>query len=168
MFDLMQFVKQHRYRVRNFHDGRPVPPTRPPKHGERGRVTGFVGQDDRLDAIIGKYGYACTEDERVGWALFCRARFTLTAKLDALRRIPGVVVQQVGDIEGAGQCPPDSVPAVLEVLRPCTRALGDPAAGARLNAPRQARPRQSKPLGLESTQDPWGGAHVGADGRIDE
>lgn len=54
-FDLLAYARQHRLRVRNVHDGAPVPPMRRPRAGRR--RARLIGADDRLDAIIGRFGY---------------------------------------------------------------------------------------------------------------
>ena len=73
-FDLMAFAKQRRYRVRNLHDGHAVPPARPPKHGKRGPVQGYLGADDRMDAILGKRGYVAMDGERLSVFASYRSR----------------------------------------------------------------------------------------------
>jgi hypothetical protein len=54
-FDLRTYVAAHRCRVRNLHDGEPVPPTRRPH--EPGRRAVYRSQGDCQDAIICRDGY---------------------------------------------------------------------------------------------------------------
>ncbi|UCE61970.1 MAG: hypothetical protein JSU63_09620, partial [Phycisphaerales bacterium] len=49
--DLIAYAKKHRYRIRNLHDGGPVPPAMPQKSSKD--KLGYVGESDRWDAIVG-------------------------------------------------------------------------------------------------------------------
>jgi hypothetical protein len=116
-FDLLAYAADHRYRVRNLHDGRRVPPAAPPKHGQRGRLTGYCGQHDRDDAIIGKYGYVTDDgDGRIGWCLLVHAGWSKTAKLRRLAAL-GATIKQEGDTEAAGDAPVEEIRAVLRVIK---------------------------------------------------
>ena len=52
-FDLVAYARKHRYRLRNLHDGGAVPPARyrKPKGERPAAQAGYVGQDERLDAL---------------------------------------------------------------------------------------------------------------------
>ncbi|MEW6249953.1 MAG: hypothetical protein AB1716_04845, partial [Planctomycetota bacterium] len=52
--DIRAYAREHRLRLRNLHDGRPVPPFRPAKANSR---AGYTGIADRWDAFIGRRGY---------------------------------------------------------------------------------------------------------------
>ncbi|UCE61339.1 MAG: hypothetical protein JSU63_06240, partial [Phycisphaerales bacterium] len=43
--DLIAFARKHRYRIRNLHDGGPVPPAMPQKSSKD--KLGYVGDSDR-------------------------------------------------------------------------------------------------------------------------
>ncbi|UCE62046.1 MAG: hypothetical protein JSU63_10055, partial [Phycisphaerales bacterium] len=43
--DLIAYAKKHRYRIRNLHDGGPVPPAMPQKSSKD--KLGYVGDSDR-------------------------------------------------------------------------------------------------------------------------
>ena len=66
MFDLIEYADQHRYRVRNLHDGRDLHLLRVPV-GQRGQSDGYTSDSDRMDAIICQHGYVSDEgDGRIG------------------------------------------------------------------------------------------------------
>ncbi len=58
---LVEYARQHRYRLRNLHDGEPVPPAPKQKSDDNG--VGHVGASDRWDAIVGYDGYVADEGE---------------------------------------------------------------------------------------------------------
>ncbi len=154
-FDVRAFARQHRYRVRNLHDGRPVPPVR-----AKGRVeqsAAFIGPTERDDAIMCKCGYVCGGDGRIDWALLCASARGHNPRLAALRALPGVLVAQSGDAESAGTAPAAAVDSVLGVLQPFRRRPPSPGAsadrmaairprtgcvGAALTDPEATRPRR--------------------------
>jgi hypothetical protein len=95
-----------------------------------------------MDVIIARYGYVCDEGRnRLRWILLCEARRSLTKRLAALRRVSGVVIQEFGDTEAAGVCPPDAIGAVLKVLEPYRRRPA--ASGRSADAMRALRRRSS-------------------------
>jgi hypothetical protein len=117
-FDLLTYAAEHRYRVRNLHDGRRVPPTRPPARGRRGRPSGYLGAADRLDVLACRHGYVCDNGNgRLGWYLVAPTTRSMRAKLGKLVRL-GVNVQQEGDREAAGDAPVGQLAKVLQVLVP--------------------------------------------------
>ena len=70
-FEVVEFARERRYRVRNLHDGHPVPPARPPKHGDQGNFSGYRADGERDDAIVCRRGYVTDEgDGRIGWFLY--------------------------------------------------------------------------------------------------
>lgn len=112
-FDLIAHASEHRYRVRNLHDGHSVPPTR--KRGER-RTMGFVGE--RHDVITCYDGYVdVLGPGKIGWCVLVQTRRQLTARLAKLETI-GVEITLKGDIEAAGWAPEDRIADVLAALRP--------------------------------------------------
>ncbi len=64
-FDPLSFAREHRYRLRNLHDGRPIPPARRMKAKDEGPATqsGYVGREDRHDAIVGYELYLSNEGD---------------------------------------------------------------------------------------------------------
>ena len=132
-FDLTEYAAARRYRVRNLHDGRPVPPFRV-RVTKRGTAKGYTGADDRDDAVIGQYGYVADGgDGRLEW--FLRRTNGKAAAVRALAAA-GAIVAQDGDGEAAGSAPVSTIAVLIELIRPYTRK--DPAIGraraARLNA----------------------------------
>jgi len=127
-FDLRQYAAEHGYRLRNLHDGAPVPPTRrPPEHPP----VAFRGSEDRHDAIIARHGYVDFGGwgpDRIGFCVLCRSARALTA---CLRRLEpaGVMLTQLGDTEAAGHAPRERIGDVLTALRTYRRR--ETLAGAR-------------------------------------
>jgi hypothetical protein len=128
-FDLVAYAKEHRYRVRNVHDGYPVPPMLPPKRGRRGHRRGYWSKEDREDAIICRHGYVTDDREgRIGWLLFAPTTRGMRARLRTLAAL-GVDVVQEGDTEAAGQASVEQIGDVLRVLVPCRKAKRQPTRG---------------------------------------
>ncbi len=118
-----------RYRVRSLHDGHPVPPARPTYHGRRGRLAGYLGADDRKDAIVCRNG--CVTDDgngRIGWFLFAPTTRSMRAKLRKLTAL-GVDLVQEGDTEAAGGASVEQIGDVLRVLVPYRKAKRQPTRG---------------------------------------
>jgi hypothetical protein len=69
-FDPLDYARQHRYRVRNLHDGGPVLPARRKSKPAR---TGYAGVEDRADAIVAHRGYLTAEDRGLGICLFFKS-----------------------------------------------------------------------------------------------
>jgi hypothetical protein len=114
--ELLEYANAHRLRTRNLHDGGPVGPGE--LRRKRGVPPAYIGDGDRLDAIIGPFGYVTAEGNVLGWALLCRSGKGLGIRLERLEKVPGVIVTQVGDTEAAGICPFEAIDAVLDVLEP--------------------------------------------------
>lgn len=120
-FDIREYARKHRYRVRNLHDGRPLLPLRVPVNG-RGRAAGYKARKDRMDAIICARGYvSCDADDKLAWYLLAKSAKGVNRWLPKLTRL-GAVVQQAGDHEVAGVAPIDEIESVLSVLKPYRRA----------------------------------------------
>ena len=128
-FDLIGYATEHRYRMRNLHDGDPVPPLRrSPEHSP----SVYRGQEDRQDAIICRDGYVDYGGwgpDRIGFCVLCRSRRALTARLKLLEQA-GATVTQEGDTEAAGHAPVARIAEVLAALRPYRRR--EAPAGARV------------------------------------
>jgi hypothetical protein len=132
-FDLLTYADEHRYRVRNLHDGDPVPPTRRRCNGRRRAV--YRGADDRDDAIICRDGYVPADDsseDRVGFCVLCRSSRALQAPLRVLQRL-GAVITQLGDSEAVGHAPVSQIGEVLKALRVYRRR--ETPVGARVHGP---------------------------------
>ncbi|UCE61393.1 MAG: hypothetical protein JSU63_06520, partial [Phycisphaerales bacterium] len=69
--DLLAYAREHRYRVRNLHDGKPVPPAMP-KKSSRDKV-GYVGDLDRWDAIVGHRGYVAMDGGQLTISVFYKS-----------------------------------------------------------------------------------------------
>lgn len=113
-FDLMEYARQRRYRTRNLHDGEPVPPTKRPKYSG---MPAFIG-DDRLDAIIGRYGYVSQvgeRDGRLGFVLLLKKRAAMMERLRKLQGLDAEVTQE-GDTEAAGNFPDCCVDEVMPLI----------------------------------------------------
>jgi hypothetical protein len=127
-FDLLAYAAEHRCRVRNLHDGDPVPPLRRPHdHGP----SAYRGDEDRQDAIICRDGYVDYGGfgvDRIGFCVLCRSRRALAVRLRLLTQA-GATVTQEGDTEAAGHAPLDRIDDVLAALRPYRRREAPAGAG---------------------------------------
>jgi len=108
------FAQTHGYRLRNLHDGHPVPPLRKTtprmSHGYK---------SDRHDAILCEFGYVDSQDnETIGWCLLTDSERKLNHRLRKLELLDGVTVNQLGDTEASGVAPKSSIHCVLGVLKP--------------------------------------------------
>ncbi len=112
-FDLLSYARERRYRLRNLHDGSPVPPAR---KKNKSTTTGYVGVDDRSDAIVGQRGYLTAEDGGLGICLFYKSgRGVATAKVE-IKALDGQVTQE-GDCELAAWLPIEKLDAALKLIR---------------------------------------------------
>ena len=112
--NLIEYAAEHRYRVRNLHDGRPLHPLRVPVGG-RGKSDGYTGEQDRMDAIIGRFGYVCVDGDQLGWYLH-----RTNGKAATLRELTaaGAAVRQDGDGEAAGDAPVSAIDPLISAIRP--------------------------------------------------
>lgn len=114
-FDLVAYARAHRFRLRNLHDGG-VPPAiwKPPK----GYRPTYVGDDDRMDAIVGRNGYVAFEGEpgRLGICLFYRSGKGVNQARAKIQAMGGTVVLE-GDTEIAGTIPVENVEEALKLIR---------------------------------------------------
>jgi hypothetical protein len=144
-FNLLAYADEHRCRVRNLHDGDPVPPTRRPLNGRHRMV--YRAADDRDDVIICRDGYVAAYDStgnHVAFCVLCRSPRVLQARLRALHCL-GATITQLGDWEAAGHAPASQIDGVLKALRVYRRR--ETPVGARVHGP-------------ESTQRGRGGVEV--------
>ena len=117
--DLTAYAHKHRYRLRNIHDGDPVPPARrmKPKGDLPAGHWGYVGQDDRQDAIVGRNGYIAFEGEpgRLEICMFFKSnRGVYLAQARILDM--GGNVEQMGDGEITGVVPIESIEQALQLI----------------------------------------------------
>ncbi len=123
-FDLTAYAQEHRYRVRNLHDGHPVPPARRRKGHDAS--TGYVGTDDRWDAIAGYDGYVTDEGAgQLGVCLFYRSARGVGRAEQRIRAMGGTVTQ-VGDTEIAGNIPVERIENALKLIRVSKIKPGNP------------------------------------------
>ncbi len=123
-FDLTAYAQEHRYRVRNLHDGHPVPPAWRTKNHDA--ATGHVGREDRCDAIVGYDGYICDEGAgQLGLCLFYRSARGVK-KAEARIRALGGTVTQIGDTEIAGTVPAERIEDALRLIRASRVHPGNP------------------------------------------
>ena len=116
-FDLVAYAREHRLRLRNLHDGGPVPPV---KRTERTRTVAYRGAEDRGDAILCKFGYVDFGGfgaDRIGFCLLCSSARSMSKRLQMLAETGATVVQE-GDSEVAGYAPLAEIESVLAVLVP--------------------------------------------------
>ena len=112
-FDLRAYARRHRYRLRNLHDGAPVPPAR--SSGKPSRPV-YTGEHDRWDAIVGKCGYVAMDGDRLSvFAQFGSVR----AKTAGMRKLvdAGMTITQEGDTEVGGLAAVACIEPVLAVIR---------------------------------------------------
>ena len=118
-FDLIGSARKHRYRVRNLHDGDPVPPARRtrPKGDSPAAQAGFIGKEDRYDAIVGYDGYV-TDEGNGQLRIYLEYRSAKGVnRAEARIRALGGTVTQVGDTEIAGTIPVERIEEALKLIR---------------------------------------------------
>jgi hypothetical protein len=102
VFDLVEYARKHRYRLRNLNDGGPCPPAiwKRPKSYEP------TGEAERCYAIVGHSGYIVDEGEldRLGIALFYKSAKGVNVATVKIKAMRGTVKQE-GDTEIAGTVP---------------------------------------------------------------
>ncbi len=125
--DLREYARRHRYRVRNLHDGHPVPPARAPKQGRRGPQ---AFREERMDAIVGSFGYVTIESDRLGWYI---GEIQKPAKRIKIVREAGGIVTQRGDRDAAGHAPLAALEKLLSAIG-AYRTVSDQVRKARANA----------------------------------
>lgn len=126
-FDLREYARCRRNRVRNLHDGHPVPPARAPKQGRRGPQA-FLGEG--MDAIVGRSGYVTIEGDRLGWYI---GEIQKPAKRVKIVRDAGGIVTQRGDRDAAGHAPLTALEQLLSAIG-AYRTVSDQVREARANA----------------------------------
>ena len=103
-FDLVAYARKHRYRLRNLHDGGPVPPAiwKPPK----GYRPVYTRDEDRWDAIVRYDGYVAMDGDELTICLFYKSAKGVKSATSRVQKMGGRI-DQVGDTElvvyGPGQ-----------------------------------------------------------------
>ncbi|MGB2985839.1 MAG: hypothetical protein WBE26_08145 [Phycisphaerae bacterium] len=123
--DLIGYARMHRYRVRNLHDGGPVPPARwrhPRWH--KPATAGHIGEDDRWDAIVGQHGYVAMDGNNLSVCLFYKSAKGVNRVLVRLKAMSGQI-DQVGDTELGATVPGDRIEEVLKLIRVSRLPPGD-------------------------------------------
>ena len=111
---IKQFAREHGYRVRNLHDGFPVPPATRRRGRGAQRSRGYHADTENAHlAIVCKHGYV----DANGWTILCRSSRQLGHLLKRLVSMD-YVVQQEGDTEASGLIPVGLLAPVLRVLKP--------------------------------------------------
>ena len=129
--DLVAYARKHRYRVRNLHDGGPVPPARwrHPK-GHKPATAGHIGEDDRWDAIVGQHGYVAMDGNKLSVCLFYKSAKGVNRVLVRLKAMDARIAQ-VGDTELGATVPAQRMEEVLKLIRvskvPLTNPAGHPS-----------------------------------------
>lgn len=128
--DLLALARARRFRVRNLHDGRPVPPARllKPSGSRPAGEIGYVGENDRMDAVVGYSGYLIDEgDARLGIYL-CYGSLKGVMRAEQKIRAWGGTVTQSGSFEVGGTIPGSALEDALRLIRVSKLAPGNPAA----------------------------------------
>ena len=112
-FDLMAYARKHRYRLRNLRDRGPVPPAR---RKTKPTKMGYVGAEDRADAIVGLRGYLTAEDGGLGICLFFKSGRGVASAKAEITALDGRVTQE-GDCELAGWLPVRALDDALNLTR---------------------------------------------------
>ena len=140
-FDLIEYARRHRLRTRNLHDGHPAPPARLMPKQRTEKRTGYVGESDRLDAIVGYCG-ALADEDRQGLGVYLHYKTSKGVGI-GIRKIleVGGTILQVGDFEMTGYIPWDCIEDALRIIRMSKLAMRNPnpTFGARLGTRTRAR-----------------------------
>ena len=113
-FDLLAYARKHRYRLRNLHDGGPVPPAiwKPPK----GYRPVYTGAEDRFDAIVGRDGYVAMDGDELTVCLFYRSTKGVKSAKTRLEAMGGRIDQE-GDTELGATVPVEQIAEVLKLIK---------------------------------------------------
>jgi hypothetical protein len=115
---ILEYAEAHRLRVRDLHDGHPVPPF---YHRGAKRKTRRVAEDAEL-AIVGRLGYVAQDAPgAIGWYFKTKNGLMLNSLLAKLAKITGTRIKQVGLDECAGSSELADLAAIVALIRPWTR-----------------------------------------------
>lgn len=110
-YDLLAYAKEYRYRTRNLHDGCPCPPF---KRDEK--ITIYTGREDRFDAVIGKRGYVCQENDCLGFVVSYKTNQRINRVSKSITDAGGEITQ-TGDTELGGTIPISGLDAILKIIQ---------------------------------------------------
>ena len=121
-FDLIQYARDHRLRLRNLHDGHPLPPAI--SRARRLTRRGYTGAKDRLDAIVGRNGYVAQDGDMLSAFLFFKSAKGVGLAVRRLRSI-GARIEHVGDTEVDASASPDQTEQALAMIKVSRLKTGD-------------------------------------------
>jgi hypothetical protein len=125
----MTHAQAHRYRTRNIHDGRPLPPCWLDRTARRVPDQAFGAVDDRCDAIVGRQGYVFSQDGHLEVYLAYKSRLGVNRAAAKLAELGGAVMQE-GDTEVGGWAPVAKIEAVCQMIQAAKRPKGNRQASA--------------------------------------
>ena len=120
--DLIDYGRRNRFRIRNLHDGSPVPPARRRAKSTR---TGCVAVVDRWDVIVGQRGYLTAEEGSLGICLFFKSGRGVSGAKSAIAALAGQVTQE-GDCELTASLPIGALDGALKLIRVSKLHPGNP------------------------------------------
>jgi hypothetical protein len=121
-FDLIEYARRNRFRIRNLHDGSPVPPAR---RSGKSTKTGCIGPVDRWDVIVGQRGYLATENGGLSVFQFFNSARGVSGAKSAIEALDGQVTQE-GDSELAASLPMGALDEALKLIRVSKLHPGNP------------------------------------------
>ena len=128
-FDLMDYARKHRLRTRNLHDGHPVPSARLMPKQRIGERMGYIGESDRLDAIVGYCGALTDEHEQgLGVYLHYKTAKGVNRGIAGFKAMGGTV-HQIGDFEVTGHASWERIEDALNLIRASKLKPGRPGFG---------------------------------------
>ena len=137
-FDLAAYARMNRYRMRNLHDGRPVPPAI--QKGPCDKTRGYWGQDDRCDAIVGHHGYVAMDGDTLSIFLFYKSAKGVNRALSQLEAMDARIDQE-GDMEVCATVSVEQIEEALKLIKVSKLRPGDVS---------RFRPHTERVLGTES------------------
>lgn len=121
--DLVAYAKKHRYRLRNLHDGDPVPPAKPPRGS--GGPTGYIGATERMDAIVGSKGYVTMDGSELSVCLFHKNALGINRAIPMLQALDARI-DQLGDTELGATVSAEHIDGALQLIRVSKLHTGRP------------------------------------------
>jgi len=119
------YAAQHRLRLRNLHDGKPVPPC-PIKKARKVLSEAYRRPEDSCLAIVGNRGYVFAQDGRLEWYLSVGMAGEHRRSLESQIQEAGGTVRQRGDLESAGTSPESAIAAICRAIKARKVGTGGP------------------------------------------